>query len=148
MKFQQGIALFISIILLLLLSGLTTLLMSNASLDLKMAGASAQRIDADQQLEGAIGEILTNTNASQQFATAALDTQFEVKHIKNISTSVVAINEQPSCARSKDPSSVGLFSCRYLDTRLSKQYGRAKIGGGHQGENAAGLGVEQKLLKK
>ncbi|MCE0558652.1 MULTISPECIES: PilX N-terminal domain-containing pilus assembly protein [unclassified Motilimonas] len=148
MKFQQGIALFISIILLLLLSGLTTLLMSNASLDLKMAGASAQRIDADQQLEGAISEILTNANASQQFATAALDTKFEVKHIKNISTAIIAINEQPSCARSKEPSSVGLFSCRYLDTRLSKQYGRAKTGGGHQGENAAGLGVEQKLLKK
>lgn len=148
MKSQQGIALFISIILLLLLSGLTTLLMTNASLDLKMAGASAQRIDADQQIEGAIDELLTNSNARLTFATADLNTKFSVTHIKNINTAVVAINEQPSCARSKDPSSVGLFSCRYLDTRLSKQFGRAKTGGGHQGETAAGLGVEQKLLKQ
>ncbi len=145
---QQGIALFISIIFLLLLSGLTTILMTNASLDLKMAGASVARLNADQQLEGAMGELVSHSDARHRFASAVITSKFTVEHIENVTAEVVNIDEQSSCARSRAPSSVGLFSCRYVDTRLTKNYGRAKSEGGYLGTNAAGLGVEQKLLKK
>ena len=144
---QQGISLFISMLMLALLSALTTLLMANASLDLKMAGAAALKIDADQQLEGAIEELLSQNNASQQFANAIKGSQFTLTHITNVNSVVTQVNDLPSCARSRKPSSDEMFACRYLHTDLDRDYGRAKSGTGKLGNNGISLGIEQKTLK-
>ncbi|MCE0558658.1 MULTISPECIES: hypothetical protein [unclassified Motilimonas] len=144
---QRGISLFISMLMLALLSALTTLLMANASLDLKMAGAAALKIDADQQLEGAIEELLAKNDSALQFASAIKGSQFTLTHISGVSSAVAQVQDQPSCARSRRPSSDGIFACRYLHTKLNRDYGRAKTGSGRLGNNSAGLGIEQKTLK-
>ncbi len=141
---QKGVALFIAMLMLLMLTAIGSVLLSGSNLDLKMADAAAQRMASDQLLEGAIEDILTSTTTAAKFGADSSDITVASGAFDDVSATATPRGET-ACKRTLNPNQVKGFSCRYVDVRVSTEHGRSKSGGGKWAVNAMNAGVEQPI---
>lgn len=144
LKRQRGAALFIAMLLLILLTSLGVMVMTETDMDLKMTGAAVSRELAEQRLEGAASELLTSVVAQENFI------QLDKGDTGTASSTVydtVSISLEGrgdfGCRRSFAATSTDLMDCRFVQVDMADSYGK-----GRTGQVGLGLGVEQPFLSQ
>lgn len=139
---QQGVVLVVTLVFLVALTAVAAALMQNTTTDMKMSGASEQKVVAVQQAVSAIDEIIFNQVApgkTNEFAAAIVtfkdgektltaemptlwdSTKFEPPELD------VTNNEymlEAGCPHSKIASSTQVFTCNVLKIQVNRKYGR------------------------
>ncbi|TMM45926.1 PilX N-terminal domain-containing pilus assembly protein [Colwellia ponticola] len=157
-KNQSGVVLIVSLIFLVALTAVAAALMQNSTTDMKMSGATEEKVVALQEVVSAVDEVIFNqvsvgkTNAFSRPVTG--DINFPITDqgilLPNTTTQSSArvevannqLNLDIACPHLKLASSTEVFSCNMLRVRANRNYGRTG-----QSNIAANSGIAQQLLK-
>jgi hypothetical protein len=132
-KKQKGVVLIVSLVFLIALTAVAAAMMQNTSTDMKMAGASQEKLIATQETLSEMDEIIHNqvrkVDGTNNF-TSALPL-FPINPTVNepgITTATIAIvnplNLIADCPHTGSASSVQVFKCNVLNVTVSRKYGR------------------------
>ena len=135
---QQGVVLVISLVFLVALTAVAAALMQNTTTDMKMSGASEEKVVAVQAAISAVDETINNQINIQPINvftqglnrvplyTSAQLLPITTKTGASASASVInnPLFEEFACPRSKVASSVGIIECNFLQLRIQRLYGR------------------------
>lgn len=142
MKKQQGVILFFSLIVLLMMTVIGVALAVNSSQSLRMSGAGAERVDALASAQGALSRAI-NTNEGSNMANMNASTPVPPDATFPNVTSEITPSEfgDVNCQRSADASSTNLISCRRMEISSEAKFGRDNLG-----RLTVVTGVEQEVL--
>lgn len=135
---QQGVVLIVSLVFLVALTAVAAALMQNTTTDMKMAGASNEKVVATQAAISAVDETINNqlnilpTNVFTQglnLVPGYTTTQLLPAVTKTGATASASVINNPlfeefECPRSKVASSVGIIECNFLQLQVQRLYGR------------------------
>lgn len=135
---QHGVVLVISLVFLVALTAVAAALMQNTTTDMKMAGASNEKVVATQAAISAVDETINNQLNIQPVSvftqslnlipgyTSAQLLPITTKTKATASTRVInnPLFEEFACPRSANASSVGIIECNFLQLRVQRLYGR------------------------
>lgn len=126
-KKQQGIVLFFSLIVLVLMTLIGVALAVNSTQSLRMAGAGSERIEAVASAKGAQDKVISaNTGTTLTTMTVASTT---VDADLGVSNTMTPLNAgDVSCKRSATGSSGNLISCRRVEVSSAATFGRSNMG--------------------
>ncbi|WP_019029378.1 PilX N-terminal domain-containing pilus assembly protein [Colwellia piezophila] len=158
---QRGVVLVVSLVFLIALTAVAAALMQNSTTDMKMSGASEEKMIADQEVVSAVEEFIfkqvtggTGNNGFAKpiatFQDGAKDVIAELtnatKHGDIYAASLdIASNEfqlETDCPHSRSASSAQVFTCNILRIQISRKYGRNKTS-----TVEVNSGIAQHLLK-
>ncbi|GHG02467.1 hypothetical protein GCM10017161_34170 [Thalassotalea marina] len=154
---QRGVVLIVALVFLIALTAVVAALMQNTTSDIKMSGASEDKMVATQAAISAIDEVIYNQVApgkTNVFARTISVNNFPNNNqadllpaTKSGATASVDIanNEfklEADCPHTRAASSVQIFTCNVLNVQVTRQYGR-----GNSSEVEVNSGVAQQLLK-
>ncbi len=158
---QQGVVLVVSLVFLIALTAVAAALMQNSTTDMKMSGASEEKMVADQEVVSAVDEFIfkqvTGGTGNNGFAKSIATFKDGAKNIKaeltnankhgdiNAASLDVANNEfklEADCPHSRSASSAQVFTCNILRIQISRDYGRNKTS-----TVEVNSGIAQHLLK-
>lgn len=142
---QQGIVLVVSLVFLVALTAVAAALMQNTTTDMKMSGASEEKVIADQEVVSAIDEFVFNQvtagsgnnileSRTAAFQAGAIDIKAGlIKTNKHGYIDKASLDHASNpykldslfCPRSITPSSGGV-GCNILRIQISRKYGRNK----------------------
>jgi len=159
-KKQQGVVLIVSLVFLIALTAVAAALMQNTTTDMKMSGASEDKVFAEQcavsavddyifqQVNGATNDFSESVNTHKvgdKIISAALTSTKEKCDLK---AATLGLSNNPymltvKCSRSKssNASSNQIFDCNYLRIQTSIKYGRNKMSAVE-----VNSGIEQPLI--
>lgn len=140
---QKGAVLLVSLVFLVALTAVTSALMQNSTVDLKMSGASEIKTIASQAAVSAIDEVISNQVSPGQVNLFARSVQGDNYPIgiqpgqqnlllpgtntgatANITVANNRFNRDLSCAHRKEPSDINTFACNKLRVQVNRPYGR------------------------
>ena len=154
---QKGVVLIVSLVFLIALTAVAAALMQNSTTDMKMSGASEEKVIATQEAISAIDEVIfrqVNGGAGSNVFAAALvnfpmvvTDSLEKTNTDNDTTASIAIANselklESDCPHAKKASSAQLFTCNVLRVKVVKQYGRNK-----SNKVEVNSGISQQLLQ-
>ncbi|NMP30939.1 hypothetical protein HII17_05120 [Thalassotalea sp. M1531] len=158
---QQGVVLVVSLVFLVALTGVAGALMQNSTTDMKMSGASQDKLIATQEAISAVDEIIegqvTADSGDNNFAqpivkyseggNEGINVIADVTNKDDINEANVDIANnpyglEPDCPHSRSASSVQIFTCNVLRLRVNKSYGRKG-----NSDIDINTGIAQQLLK-
>jgi len=152
---QRGVVLIVSLVFLIALTGVAAALMQNTTSDMKMSGASEDKVIATQEAISATDEVIfrqvnatNNAFASSlvKFPIAVTDTLVKTNKSSDTTANIdIANNElalEPDCPHSRAASSAQVFTCNVLRVRVTRTYGRKNTN-----EVQVNSGVAQQLLR-
>ncbi len=161
-KKQEGVVLIVSLIFMISLTAVAAALMQNTTTDMKMSGASEEKVVATQEAVSAIDEVIYNQVApgkTNEFAKPLVDANFpntdQTELLPSTKTGAtasidIANNEfklEADCPHSKSASSVQVFTCNVLRVQVNRNYGRKDSDGVKVNAIEVNSGVAQQLLK-
>ena len=141
-KKQKGVVLVVSLVFLVALTAVAAALMQNTTTDMKMSGASEEKVIASQQAISAVDEIIFNQvtpGATNQFAAAVVTFKDGEKTVTGEMPTLwdavkfdppeldVTNNEymlEADCPHSRLASSTQVFTCNVLKVQVNRKYGR------------------------
>jgi Tfp pilus assembly protein PilX len=144
-KKQQGVVLVVSLVFLVALTAVAAALMQNTTTDMKMSGASEEKVVAVQEVVGAVDEYIftqvTGGSGNNSFALPAAAFNDGAQNVlPNLTVSnkdgdiqAASLNltnnrygrKQPCPRFTKDKASeVGTVYCNMLTIQITRQYGR------------------------
>lgn len=127
MKQEQGAALIIAMLIMVLLVAIGMSLMKTSSQDLKMADAAAERKMLMNMLEGANDEALAQGGISTTISNLDDELNFSSAAFAETGVTMTPRGEY-DCKRSFNASSTNVMtSCKYVDIRVSSQYGKGNV---------------------
>jgi Tfp pilus assembly protein PilX len=139
---QSGAALVMAMLMLLMLSFLGAIVLSNANMDLKMTSAAGSRLVAVHQAEGALNAITSDATLSTTIATMTKGQVIDTSTLLTGSLGDLEMVTEVECKRSYEASSTNaLPSCRYVRLELNQTYGKAGVA-----TTSVHAGLEQPLL--
>lgn len=156
-KHTEGAVLIVSLVFLISLTAVVAALMQNTTTDMKMSGASEEKVVATQEAVSAIDEVIYNQVApgqTNEFAKPLIASNFPNNNqalllpgTKTGATASVDIANndlklEADCPHSKSASSNQVFSCNVLKVQVNRNYGRNDIN-----TIEVSSGVAQQLLK-
>lgn len=135
---QQGVVLVVALVFLVALTGVAAALMQNTTSDMKMTGASNEKVIATQAALSAIDEVINNqlniqpnnlfTRGLNLFAGYTSAQLLPVATKTGATASTAVINnltfEEYHCPRTRVASSVGIIECNILQLQVQRLYGR------------------------
>jgi hypothetical protein len=143
LKQQRGVVLVVSLVFLIALTAVAAALMQNTTTDMKMSGASEEKVAADQCAVSAVDEFIykqtTGGSGNNDFEEPVITFQAGAKNVIggltstktscDINTALLDLDNNPlllevPCPRSKGASSVGEVGCNALRIQISRKYGR------------------------
>jgi len=165
---QKGVVLVVSLVFLIALTAVAAALMQNTTTDMKMSGASEEKVVADQEVISAIDEFIFkqvtagtgNNDFAQPVATFKDGAAGVVDGAKNIKADLTNANKdgdidtatlelannqfqlEADCPHSRSASSAQVFTCNVLKIQISRKYGRNKTS-----TVEVNSGIAQHLLK-
>jgi type IV pilus assembly protein PilX len=158
---QRGIVLIVSLVFLVALTAVAAALMQNTTTDMKMSGASEEKVVADQEVVSAVDEFIfkqvTNGTENNGFAEPIATFKGGAKNIIaeliktnkdgdiDAATLDIANNEfqlEADCPHSRSASSAQVFTCNVLRIQINRKYGRNKTS-----TVEVNSGIAQHLLK-
>lgn len=155
---QNGVVLVVSLVFLVALTAVAVALMQNSTTDMKMSGASEEKVVAVQDVVSAIDEVIFNqvdvgqTNLFARPVTGTdnfpiTDQALLLPSSASESTADVEVanneyNLDINCPHAKLASSNDVFSCNMLRIRTIRNYGRKG-----NSSISADSGIAQQLLK-
>lgn len=145
MKQQRGVALFIVIIVLVLLTSLVAVVITETRLGQNAIGLTQEKLVNEQELLGVFTEVMTNPNLINdimQYTATASSALTPTKFVSDTKTVTVTLElrGESYCKRSANASSVNLINCRFVKMDLSQNNDRRVQGLGMT------VGVEQPFL--
>ncbi|PKG86516.1 hypothetical protein CXF85_01675 [Colwellia sp. 75C3] len=153
---QNGVVLVVSLVFLVALTAVAAALMQNSTTDMKMSGASEEKVVALQEVVSAIDEVIFNQVApgkTNRFAKPISGDNFPIASadlLSGTTTSSTAtvnvannqFNIDIACPHLKLASSTEVFSCNILRVNTNRTYGRTG-----NSNISADSGIAQQLLK-
>ena len=161
-KKQQGVVLVVSLVFLIALTAVAAALMQNTTTDMKMSGASEEKVIAIQEAISAVDEVIheqvTGVSANNDFAAPVAD--YQQNGAKDVIADLTRTNKDGDisaatvnlasnqfmlampCPHAKLASSVQVFTCNILTIQISRTYGRNKTS-----TVEVNSGIAQNLLK-
>lgn len=158
---QRGVVLVISLVFLIALTAVAAALMQNTTTDMKMSGASEEKMVADQEVVSAVDEFIfkqvTSGSGNNAFAKPIATFKDGAKNVIaeltnankhgdiNAASLDLASNEfklEADCPHSRSASSAQVFTCNVLRIQISRSYGRNKTSAVE-----VNSGIAQHLLK-
>ncbi|NQY33521.1 MAG: pilus assembly PilX N-terminal domain-containing protein [Alteromonadaceae bacterium] len=134
---QQGVVLVISLVFLIALTAVAAALMLNTTTDMRMSGASQEKVIATQEAVSAIDEIIYNEvkkvntveGVNNNAFTSALVTFPKTPTVSGNNTTATISSTNPyqleaDCPHVKAASSVQVFKCNVLRVQVTRNYGR------------------------
>lgn len=156
-KNQRGVVLIVSLVFLVALTAVAAALMQNTTSDMKMSGASEDKVVATQEAVSATDEVIfrqvnggTGKNAFAsalvKFPVTVTDTLTKMNTDSDTSANIdIANNDlklEADCPHSKSASSSQVFTCNVLRVQVVRKYGRTNTN-----EVEVNSGVAQQLLR-
>ncbi len=130
---QRGVVLVVALVFLIALTAVAAALMQNSTTDMKMSGASEEKVVALQDAISAVDEVII-TQRRTGFVRPVQGVNFPIADalpavpVTNATASVEVANNgfllEADCPHSKLPSSVGEIVCNVLRVRVNRNYGR------------------------
>ncbi|BAJ00979.1 pilus assembly PilX family protein [Shewanella violacea] len=140
MKKQEGMVLFFSLIVLMIMTVIGIALAVNSSQSMKMAGAGSERIEALSAAQGAQDRAVANNQGASMAnivgTITVVDTALGVTNTLN----PLAAGDV-NCQRSTKASSANLISCRRVEISSLATFGKKNMG-----QLTVVAGVEQEVL--
>ena len=139
---QRGIALFTTLILLVVVTLTSVLLIRNAGFESKISGAYADRVESEGEVTGAIDELINTAQigGNNPFVDSELNypKNATTTAFPDVANEIELIVEVPgSCRRSEKANSENLnLVCRLLTVDSSLSYSRSNAG---QNDVATGI---------
>ncbi|MEZ8187809.1 PilX N-terminal domain-containing pilus assembly protein [Shewanella sp. 5S214] len=134
---QQGIVLFFSLIILVLMTIIGVALAVNSTQSLRMAGAGAERIDAMASAQGAQDKAILANSGVMATMTAVLTT---VDNDLGVSSTLTPLADgDTGCQPSITPTEG--ISCRRVEISSAATFGRSNMG-----QVTVVVGVEKELM--
>ena len=136
---QKGVVLVVSLVFLIALTAVAAALMQNTTTDMKMSGASDEKVVATQTAISAVDETIDNqvnvlpinvfTRGLSNFAGAGYTSAELLGATKTGATASASVinnpfNDEFACPRSAVGTSVGIIECNFLQLRVQRLYGR------------------------
>jgi type IV pilus assembly protein PilX len=158
---QTGVVLIVALVFLIALTAVAAALMQNSTTDMKMSGASEEKVVATQEAISASDEVIfRQVNAAvgnNKFALPIV--RFKDDDFRNVTGSLnitntgtdttaninIANNElelEPDCPHSRSASSAQVFTCNVIRVQVVRTYGRK-----NSNEVEVNTGVAQQLLR-
>ena len=153
---QGGVVLVVSLVFLVALTAVAAALMQNSTTDMKMSGASEERVVALQEVVSAVDEVVFNQvgpGQNNEFSRPVVG-NFPIidqtvllpgtatKANARVDVANNSYNLDITCPHLKMASSTEVFSCNILRVRTNRAYGRTG-----QSNISADSGIAQQLLK-
>jgi type IV pilus assembly protein PilX len=169
---QKGVVLIVSLVFLVALTAVAAALMQNTTTDMKMSGASEEKVVAEQEVVSAIDEYIfsqvtagmgkngfaqpigsfkdVDGNSIAKAIDLSIDGDLPISNKKGTgdidsATLSLANNQfqlEADCPHSKSASSAQVFTCNVLRIQISRKYGRNKTS-----TVEVNSGIAQHLLK-
>lgn len=153
---QTGVVLVVSLVFLVALTAVAAALMQNSTTDMKMSGASEERVVALQEVVSAVDEVVFNQvglGQNNEFSRPIVgnfpivDQAVLLPDTSTKSTAIVDVanniyNLDIACPHLKMASSTTTFSCNMLNVRANRTYGRTG-----KSTISADSGIAQQVLK-
>ena len=142
MQQQRGVALFIVIIVLVLVTSLAAAVITETRLGQSAIGLTQEKLANEQELLGGFIEVMSNPNLINDImqATATASSALSATKFTNVSV-VLEQRGEAYCKRSANASSVNLINCRFVKMNFSQQNYSHRVQG-----LAMTAGVEQPFL--
>ena len=159
---QNGVVLIVALVFLIALTAVAVALMQNSSSDVRMSGATEDKVIATQQAISATDEVIADqisgpagTNGFTfplvRFPLNGLENNLSTNIKPNTVASIDVINNtlnlESFCPHSRNASSTNVFRCNVLRTRVIKNYGRKNANGIQTNRVIVNSGIAQQLLK-
>lgn len=142
MKKQQGIVLFFSLIVLIIMTVIGIALAVNSSQSIRMAGAGAERIEAMAAAQGAQARAIDGNKGAVLANIAAPIVDTDTSLGSSVTNTLTPLQLQDvGCQRSTKASSSNLISCRRIEVSSVATFGRSDMG-----QLTVVAGVEQEVL--
>jgi len=155
-KRQSGVVLIVSLVFLVALTAVAAALMQNTTSDMKMSGASEEKVVATQEAISSVDEAIyrqINGVGNNEFAAALVLFPFTVTDTlektndEHHTTASINLGNNPfklevPCPHSRSASSVQIFTCNVLRVQVTKKYGRTKTN-----KREINAGIAQQLLR-
>ncbi len=142
MQKQQGMVLFFSLIVLIIMTVIGVALATNSNMSMKMAGAGSERIEANIIANGALDKVIDD-NKGSNFANMTVETVSSVMGETQLVSPVLynGIVQDVQCQRRSNASSKPLDGCRRIEISSSASFGKNDMG-----NLTVVAGVEQELI--
>ena len=148
-KAQQGVVLIVSLVFLIALTALAGALMQNTTTDIKMSGASQEKVAATQETISATDEVIykqvKKTDGNNGFSSPAGVFPITVTVADADTTAQITLANanhlEADCPHSSTASSIQVFKCNVLHIQVDRKYGRSM-----QNKVHVNAGVAQQLL--
>lgn len=154
MNKQKGVVLVVSLVFLVALTAVAAALMQNTTTDMKMSGASEEKVVAEQEIVSAIDEYISaqvtsgtgNNGFAESIATFKdadgnpIDKQIDFgvggdlpisnkSGVGDIDSATLGLAnnqfmQEADCPHSRSASSAQVFTCNVLRIQISRKYGR------------------------
>lgn len=141
MKRQQGIVLFLSLIILIIMTVIGVALAVNSTQSLRMSGAGAERIEAKAIADGGLSQIIDNYSgaAFANLANQVTETTFSSTQV--ITPLPETAVRDVGCQRTTNATGANLVSCRRAQITSTVVFGRDDLG-----SLTVASGIEQQVL--
>lgn len=143
MRKQKGIVLFFTLIILLIMTVIGVALAVNSTQSLRMAGAGAERIEAQAIAGGGLNETIASNKGAALANMVAVITVTSTLGSQQILTPMPKDGtiQDVSCQRSTKTSAANLISCRRIEISSNASFGREDLG-----QLSVVAGIEQEVL--
>ncbi|MFD2168098.1 hypothetical protein ACFSJY_17720 [Thalassotalea euphylliae] len=127
---QQGVVLVVALVFLISLTAVASALMLNSTTDLKIAGASEQKLIAVQEAISATDEAIADQVTSDTNLFTRQTFPFDITTINSVTVDTVRVTSRnfdtalPDCPHSKLASSTKVVKCNVLNLGVTNNYGR------------------------
>ncbi|NRB25268.1 PilX N-terminal domain-containing pilus assembly protein [Shewanella sp.] len=140
MKKQEGIVLFFSLIILLVMTVIGVALAINSNQSIRMAGAGSERVEAMAAAHGALDSVI---DANKGVVLASLPAgRTSAGTMLGVTSTITPLQlNDVGCQRNSNASSANLISCRRSEITSVAVFGRNNLG-----QLTIVAGVEQEVL--
>tara|TARA_R110000737_G_scaffold353013_1_gene401748 strand:- start:44 stop:508 length:465 start_codon:yes stop_codon:yes gene_type:complete len=147
LKSQQGFVLIVALVFLIALTAVASALMLNTTTDMKMSGASQEKVIATQEALSAIDEVILiqTRGATNLFRNTLFPVNGIPVAVTHANTAAVITHTNPMSTDVTCPHRVAadnLFNCNMLRVTLTKNYGNNDTS-----SVTVNAGVSQDVLK-
>jgi Tfp pilus assembly protein PilX len=154
---QRGVVLIVALVFLIALTSVAAAIMQNTTTDMKMSGASEDKVIATQEAVSSIDEVIYRqvnggsgkngfSSAIVKFPLKLTDTLTKTNSGNTTTANVdIANNEyelEADCPHSRSASTTQVFTCNVLRVQVNRYYGRTKTN-----KVVVNSGVVQQLLR-
>lgn len=139
-KKQQGMVLFFSLIILVIMTVIGVALAVNSTQSLRMAGAGSERIEAMMSAQGAQVKVIADNEGAVMLAMNAVTVMNDA--VLGVTNTITPMSVgDVECQRSMKASSGIALMCRRFEVSSNASFGRSNLG-----QVTVILGFEQEML--